>query len=175
MTTAPPSGPANTVGSQRQDHPQHQVTGRREPGARGAIEAGTAARTVLAVARWDPGRCRGRSSTAGIGSWRGTWRRPRPFRTERSALSSAGPSRTAWCPESPRAWPASSAWRRRARRRRRVAEPDLDFREFCRRSKLPLLRPRTLERTWDAWQAGRYQRGEISPRPGYTGNPLRPR
>ena len=43
MTTAPPSGPANTVGSQRQDHPQHQVTGRREPGARGAIEAGTAA------------------------------------------------------------------------------------------------------------------------------------
>ena len=32
-----------------------------------------------------------------------------------------------------------------------------------------------LERTWDAWQAGRYQRGEISPRPGYTGNPFRPR
>jgi hypothetical protein len=26
---------------------------------------------------------------------------------------------------------------RRAERRRRVAEPDLDFREFCRRSKLP--------------------------------------
>ena len=36
---------------------------------------------------------------------------------------------------------ASSAWRRRAKRRRRVAEPDLDSREFCRRSKLPLLRP----------------------------------
>jgi hypothetical protein len=26
---------------------------------------------------------------------------------------------------------------RRAERRRRVAEPDLDFREFCRRNKLP--------------------------------------
>jgi hypothetical protein len=26
---------------------------------------------------------------------------------------------------------------RRAGRRRRVAEPDLDFREFCRRGKLP--------------------------------------
>jgi hypothetical protein len=73
---------------------------------------------------------------------------------------------------------ASSAWRRRAKRRRRVAEPDLDSREFCRRSKLPLLRPAPgahLERTWDAWQAGHYQRGEISPRPGYTGNPFRPR
>ena len=32
-----------------------------------------------------------------------------------------------------------------------------------------------LERAWDAWQAGRYQRGEISQRPGYTGNPFRPR
>ena len=28
---------------------------------------------------------------------------------------------------------------------------------------------------WDAWQAGRYQRGEISQRPGYAGNPFRPR
>jgi len=27
----------------------------------------------------------------------------------------------------------------------------------------------------DAWQAGRYKRGEISQRPGYTGNPFRPR
>ena len=32
-----------------------------------------------------------------------------------------------------------------------------------------------LERAWDAWQAERYQRGEISQRPGYTGNPFRPR
>jgi hypothetical protein len=27
------------------------------------------------------------------------------------------------------------------------------------------------ERAWDTWQAERYQRGEISQRPGYTGNP----
>ena len=47
----------------------------------------------------------------------------------------------------------------------------------------PLLRPHgiarfldpQLERAWDAWQAERYQRGEISQRPGYTGNPFRPR
>jgi hypothetical protein len=31
-----------------------------------------------------------------------------------------------------------------------------------------------LERAWDAWQAERYQGGEISQRPGYT-NPFRPR
>jgi hypothetical protein len=28
---------------------------------------------------------------------------------------------------------------------------------------------------WDAWQAERYQRGETGQRPGYTGNPFRPR
>ena len=32
-----------------------------------------------------------------------------------------------------------------------------------------------LERAWDAWQAERYQGGEISQRPGHTGNPFRPR
>jgi hypothetical protein len=41
---------------------------------------------------------------------------------------------------------------------------------FCRRGKLP-----HSERSWDAWQAERYQRGEISQRPGYTDNPFRPR
>jgi hypothetical protein len=40
---------------------------------------------------------------------------------------------------------------RRAERRRRVAEPDLDFREFCRRNRLP--RP---ERSWDLFAAERY-------------------
>jgi hypothetical protein len=30
-----------------------------------------------------------------------------------------------------------------------------------------------LERAWDAWQAERYWRGEISQRPGYAGNPFR--
>ena len=32
-----------------------------------------------------------------------------------------------------------------------------------------------LARASDAWQAGRYRRGEIDQRPGYTGNPFRPR
>jgi hypothetical protein len=45
---------------------------------------------------------------------------------------------------------------RRAERRRRVAEPNLDFREFCRRSsKLP-----RSERSWDLFAAERYRRGE---------------
>jgi hypothetical protein len=44
---------------------------------------------------------------------------------------------------------------RRAERRRRAAEPDLDFREFCRRSKLP-----QSERSWDLFADERYQRGE---------------
>ena len=43
---------------------------------------------------------------------------------------------------------------RRAERRRRVAEPDLDFREFCRRSKLP-----RSERSWNLFAAERYRRG----------------
>jgi len=58
---------------------------------------------------------------------------------------------------------------RRAERRRRVAEPDLDFREFCRRQKVPA----SSERSWDAWQAERYRRGERDTRPGYTENPFR--
>jgi hypothetical protein len=44
---------------------------------------------------------------------------------------------------------------RRAGRRCRVAEPDLDFREFCRRSKLP-----QSERSWDLFAAERHRRGE---------------
>ena len=61
----------------------------------------------------------------------------------------------------------------RAERRRRLAEPDLEFRAFCTR--LPASSTPQLERAWDAWQAERYQRGEISQRPGYTDNPFRPR
>ena len=64
---------------------------------------------------------------------------------------------------------------RRAERRRRLAEPDLEFRAFCTRRRLPASSTPQLERAWDAWQAERYQRGEISQRPGYTGNPFRPR
>ena len=63
----------------------------------------------------------------------------------------------------------------RAGRRRRLAEPDLEFRAFCPRRRLPASSTRQLERTWDAWQAERYMRSEISQRPGYTDNPFRPR
>jgi hypothetical protein len=49
---------------------------------------------------------------------------------------------------------------RHAERRRRVAEPDLDFGEFCRRSKLP-----RSERSWDMFAAERYRRGEPMSRP----------
>jgi hypothetical protein len=64
---------------------------------------------------------------------------------------------------------------RRAERRRRLAEPDLEFRAFCARRRLPASSPPQLERAWDAWQSERYQRGEIDQRPGYTDNPFRPR
>jgi len=63
----------------------------------------------------------------------------------------------------------------RAERRRRLAEPDLEFRAFCTRRRLPASSTPQLERAWDAWQAERYQRGEISQRPGYADNPFRPR
>jgi hypothetical protein len=84
-------------------------------------------------------------------------------------------------------WPtAIISWRGRAERRRRLAERDLDFtvvyaevyaefQAFCARRRLPASSTRQLERAWDAWQAERYQRGEISQRPGYTDNPFRPR
>ena len=59
---------------------------------------------------------------------------------------------------------------RRAERRRRVAEPDLDFREFCRRNKLP-----QSERSWDLFAGERYRRGETDI-PSYEAyNPFRHR
>jgi hypothetical protein len=63
----------------------------------------------------------------------------------------------------------------REERRRRLAEPDLEFRAFCTRKGLPASSTPQLERAWDAWQAERYQRGETGQRPGYTDNPFRPR
>jgi hypothetical protein len=63
----------------------------------------------------------------------------------------------------------------RAERRRRLAEPDLEFRAFCARKGLPASSTPQLERAWDAWQAERYQRGETGQRPGYADNPFRPR
>jgi hypothetical protein len=62
----------------------------------------------------------------------------------------------------------------RAERRRRLAEPDLESRAFCTRRRLPASSTPQLERDWDAWQAERYQRGEISQPPGYIDNPFRP-
>jgi hypothetical protein len=54
--------------------------------------------------------------------------------------------------------------------RRQAAEPDLDFREFCRRSKLP-----QSERSWDLFAAERYRRGETGI-PSYVAyNPFRHR
>jgi hypothetical protein len=59
---------------------------------------------------------------------------------------------------------------RRAERRRRVAEPDLDFREFCRHNKLP-----QSERSWDLFAAERHRRGETDI-PAYEAyNPFRHR
>jgi len=49
---------------------------------------------------------------------------------------------------------------RRAERRRRLAEPDLEFQAFCTCKGLPASLTLQLERVWDAWQAERYQRGE---------------
>jgi hypothetical protein len=59
---------------------------------------------------------------------------------------------------------------RRTERRRRVAEPDLDFREFCRHNKLP-----QSERSWDLFAAERHRRGETDI-PAYEAyNPFRHR
>jgi hypothetical protein len=63
----------------------------------------------------------------------------------------------------------------RTERRRRLAEPDLEFRTFCTRKGLPASSTPQLERVWDAWQAERCQRGETGRRPGSTDNPFRPR
>ena len=59
---------------------------------------------------------------------------------------------------------------RRAERRRRVAEPDLDFREFCRRSKLP-----QSERSRDLFAGERYRRGETGIPSYQAHNPFRHR
>jgi hypothetical protein len=64
---------------------------------------------------------------------------------------------------------------RRAERRRRMAEPDLEFRAFCTSKRLPASTTYQLENAWDAWQAQRYLRGEIDQWPGYADNPFRAR
>jgi len=64
---------------------------------------------------------------------------------------------------------------RRAERRRRLAEPDLDFRMFCRTKRMPGSTPPRMERAWDAWQAEQYRRGEAGQQPACTDNPFRGR
>ena len=64
---------------------------------------------------------------------------------------------------------------RRAERRRRLAEPDLDFRTFCRTKRMPSSTPAQMERAWGAWQAERYRRGETGQQPASTDNPFRGR
>ncbi len=64
---------------------------------------------------------------------------------------------------------------RRAKRRRRLAEPDLDFRTFCRAKRMSASSTPQLERAWDAWQAELYRRGEITEHPIYAANPYRGR
>jgi hypothetical protein len=64
---------------------------------------------------------------------------------------------------------------RRAERRRRLAEPDLDVRMFCRTKRMPGSTPPRMERAWDAWQAEQYRRGEAGQQPACTDNPFRGR
>lgn len=64
---------------------------------------------------------------------------------------------------------------RRAERRRRLAEPDLDFSRLLRPRALPASSTLQLERARDAWQAERYRRDKIGQRPAYIDNPFRPR
>jgi hypothetical protein len=63
---------------------------------------------------------------------------------------------------------------RRAERRRRLAEPDLGFRTFCRTKRMPSPTPAQMERAGDAWQAERYRRREAGQQPA-RGNPFRGR
>lgn len=63
---------------------------------------------------------------------------------------------------------------RRRERRRRLAEPDLDFATFCRAKRMSTAGRPQLERGWDAWQAERFRRGEIDQHPDYADNPYRP-
>ncbi|WP_405787228.1 hypothetical protein OG753_04205 [Streptomyces sp. NBC_00029] len=53
----------------------------------------------------------------------------------------------------------------RAERRRRLAEPDLEYAEFTRRKNLPWRSAQQGEAAWDAYQAERHHRGETDQDP----------
>jgi hypothetical protein len=60
----------------------------------------------------------------------------------------------------------------RAERRRRLAEPDLGFREFCERTGTPWHSTDQGERAWTAYQAERRRRGETDEDPYTAHNPF---
>ena len=64
---------------------------------------------------------------------------------------------------------------RRAERRRRLAEPGLEFRAFCARKGLPASSTLQLQRAWDAWHAGAIPARRDRPAAGLHGNPFRSR
>ncbi|MGO4612702.1 hypothetical protein AB4305_11520 [Nocardia sp. 2YAB30] len=61
----------------------------------------------------------------------------------------------------------------RAERRRRVAEPALEFLAFCRHRKIPHQSTPQLERAYDAWNTERYERGETDQNSWESYNPVR--
>ncbi|WP_415962021.1 hypothetical protein [Streptomyces sp. 021-4] len=62
----------------------------------------------------------------------------------------------------------------RAERRRRLAEPDLEYAEFTRRKNLPWRSTQQGEAAWDAYQAKRHRCGETDQAPFTAYNPFRP-
>ncbi|MFF0430331.1 hypothetical protein ACFYUJ_38965 [Streptomyces sp. NPDC004520] len=63
----------------------------------------------------------------------------------------------------------------RAERRRRLAEPDLGYAEFCARTGTPAQSIRQGADAWTAYQAERHRRGETDQNPYTAYNPFRPR
>ncbi|MFB7428792.1 hypothetical protein ACFC0K_36530 [Streptomyces hydrogenans] len=61
----------------------------------------------------------------------------------------------------------------RAERRRRLAEPDLEYAEFTRGKNLPWHSTQQGEAAWDAYQAERHRRGETDQDPYTAYNPFR--
>ncbi|WP_159026592.1 hypothetical protein [Streptomyces vietnamensis] len=62
----------------------------------------------------------------------------------------------------------------RAERRRRPAEPDLGYAEFCARTRTPTQSIRQGADAWTTYQAERHRRGETDENPYTAYNPFRP-
>ncbi len=63
----------------------------------------------------------------------------------------------------------------RAERRRRLAEPDLTYAEFCDRTGTPWRSTRQGEQAWTSYQIERSRRGETDEDPFEAYNPFQPR